>query len=265
MTEAPLPIAKEIELIQKNYRPDGMFRALIYGISGVGKTFSLRTGRRPIHLDSFDPNGSQSIDDVIKTPENPKGYIYVDTRFEIEDPRKPTAWNLYDKEIHRRYREGYFNHISMYATDLTSLSTAAMNQTLAESNRHGGVPQQNDYLPAMTKIINALRFLMSLPCDVALLAHIAAREDAVTGKSTYFPLTLGKAHVTHIPLLFSEIYVAQTKETADGLRYAWLTQAAGSYTARTRLGKNGRFDKYEPPDFKALLKKAGKAIEDKPY
>jgi hypothetical protein len=44
-----------------------------------------------------------------------------------------------------------------------------------------------------------------------------------------------------------------------------LTQAAGSYTARTRLGKNGRFDKYEPPDFKALLKKAGKAIEDKPY
>jgi len=256
---------KEISEIAKAYRPDGMFRALIYGISGSGKTYSLRTARRPVHLDSFDPNGSQSIDDVVYTAENPKGYIYVDTRFEIEDPKRPTAWKLFDKEIHRRYSEGYFNNIAMYATDLTSLSQAAMNQTLAESNRHGGVPQQNDYLPAMTKIINAIRFMMSFPCDVALLAHVAAREDAVTNKSSYFPLTLGKAHIVHIPLLFSEIYVSQTKETADGLKYAWLTAAAGSYTARTRLGKGGVFDRYEEPNFKNLLKKAGKSIEDKSY
>jgi hypothetical protein len=68
-----------------------------------------------------------------------------------------------------------------------------------------------------------------------------------------------------IPLQFSEIYVAVTKETADGLVYRWLTQAAGNYTARTRLGKGGIFSKYEPCDFKSLLKKAGKSTEDKPY
>jgi hypothetical protein len=260
----PLPTAKEISLIMSHYRPDDMYRALIYGVSGSGKTYSLRTARRPVHVDSFDPNGTQSIDDVVRTEANPKGYIYADTRYELEDPLRPSAWKLYDKEIHRRFREGYFHHLGTYATDLTSMASAALNQTLAESNRAGGVPQQNDWYPQMVKLENAVRFLMSLPCDVILLGHVDHRKDEVTGKVTYYPMITGKL-VVRIPLQFSEIYVAQTKETADGLRYAWLTQAAGNYTARTRLGKNGKFDKYEQPDFKALLKKAGKDFEDKPY
>ena len=264
MAESQLPMSKEIDLIMSNYRPDDMYRALIYGVSGTGKTYSLRTARAPVHVDSFDPNGTQSIDDVIRTKDNQKGYIYADTRYELEDPMKPMAWNLYDKEMHRRYREGYFNHIGTYATDLTSMASAALNQVLAEANRRGGVPQQNDWYPQMVKLENALRFLMSLPCDVVVLAHVDQRKDEVIGKISYFPMITGKL-VVRIPLLFSEIYVAQTKESADGLKYAWLTQAAGNYTARTRLGKGGKFSKYEDPDFKRLLKKAGKNAEDKEY
>jgi hypothetical protein len=256
---AVLPIAKEIELIRKAYRPDGMLRALIYGVSGVGKTYSLRTARRPIHIDSFDPNGTQSVDDCIQA-----GWIYADTRYEIEDPRKPTAWKLFDSEIHRRYREGYFEHISTYATDLTSMSAAAMNQVLAEANRHGGVPQQNDWLPQMNKLENAIRFLMSMPCDIVILAHVNTVKDEIIGKLHYSPMITGKLMV-RIPLMFSEIWVALTKESADGLQYRWLTQAAGSYTARTRLGKGGLFQKYEECDFKKLLKKANKSTQDKEY
>jgi len=254
-----LQSSKEIELIKKNYRVDTRNRTFIYGVSGSGKTYSLRTARRPIHVDSFDPDGLISVDDCIE-----QGWLYGDTRFEDENPRKPTAWKLYDREIHRRYREGYFNNIATYATDFTSMASAALNEVLALSNRNGGVPQQNDWYPQMVMLENAVRFMMSFPCDVVLLAHTDTRKDEVTGKCTYFPMMTGKLTV-RIPLQFSEIYVAVTKETADGLVYRWLTQAAGNYTARTRLGKGGIFSKYEPCDFKSLLKKAGKSTEDKPY
>ena len=259
-----LIVNKEIELIQKNYRPDDMLRALIYGVSGSGKTYSLRTARRPVHLDSFDPNGSQSLDDVILTPENPTGFVYADTRFEFEDPAKPTAWKLWSSEIKRRFASKYFDNIASYATDLTSMSSAAMNEVLNKAGRPGGVPQQNDYLPQMTMIENAMRFILSLPCDVYILAHVNIIKDEIVGRLSYSPLITGKL-VVRVPLMFSEIYVALTRETAKGLEYRFLTQAAGSYTARTRLGKGGKFDQYERPDYKNLLRKAGKSTDDKPY
>lgn len=258
-----LVVNKEIELIQKAYRPDDMFRALIYGVTGSGKTYSLRTARRPIHVDSFDPNGTQSIDDCIFTPQNPKGFILADTRFEVENPSKPTAYKLWESELKRRFASGYFNNMGTYATDLTSLSAAIMNDVLLKAGRPGGTPQQNDWLPQMTIIENAMRFVLSFPCDVIVLAHVNVIKDDVVGKLSYSPLITGKL-VIRVPLMFSEVYVALTRETAKGLEYRFLTQAAGSYTARTRLGKGGKFSRYEEPDFKKLLAKAGKSTEDKP-
>lgn len=255
---------KEIDLMQKYYRPDDMFRGLIYGKTGSGKTYSLRTARRPVHLDSFDPNGSQSVDDVINTSSNPDGYIFVDTRFEVENPGSPTAWVLWASEIKRRYGAKYFDHIGTYATDLTSMAAAAMNEVLKKAGRPGGTPQQNDWLPQMTMLENAMRFILSFPCDVVVLAHVNIVKDEIVGKLEYSPLITGKL-VVRVPLMFSEVYVAMTKETSKGLEYKWLTQAAGSYTARTRLGKGGKFQQYEDPNFKALLAKAGKSTEDKPY
>lgn len=245
--------------MQKNYRPENQLRCLIYGVSGTGKTYSLRTARRPVHIDSFDPNGTQSVDDCVA-----EGWLFADTRFELEDPQKPDKWLLWGNELRRRSQAGYFDRIGTYATDLTMLSSAAMNQVLKEANRVGGIPQQNDYLPQMTKIENAIKFLLTLPCDVVLLAHVNVIKDEVSGRLSYSPLVTGKL-VVRIPLLFSEIWVAQTKETAKGLAYTFMTQAAGNYVARTRLGKGGRFEKYEEPNFKALLKKAGKNAEDLLY
>jgi hypothetical protein len=259
MTQENLIVQKEVELIQKAYRPDDMLRAMIYGVSGTGKTYSLRTARRPIHLDSFDPNGSQSIDDCIA-----EGYVYADTRFEVEDPAKPTCWKLWSSEIKRRFAAGYFNHIGTYATDLTSMSAAAMNEVLLKAGRPGGTPQQNDWLPQMTMLENAMRYILSFPCDVIVLAHVNIIKDEIIGKLSYSPLITGKL-VIRVPLMFSEIYVAITRETAKGLEYRFLTQAAGSYTARTRLGKGGKFLQYEVPNYKALLTKAEKSTEDKPY
>src|SRR5262245_7197407 len=44
---------------QDEYEP--LFRALIVGESGKGKTFLLRTARKPVHIDSFDTGGSDCL------------------------------------------------------------------------------------------------------------------------------------------------------------------------------------------------------------
>jgi hypothetical protein len=72
------------------------FNALIYGSMGSGKTNITRTCRGPVLIHSFDPGGTKTVRDEIE-----KGKIYADTRFEIEDPFKPTAFVLWDKTYHR--------------------------------------------------------------------------------------------------------------------------------------------------------------------
>ncbi len=66
----------------------------------------------------------------------------------------------------------------------------------------------------------------------------------------------------NVPLLFDEIYVAQSRDTSKGAEYKLLTQSTGRHEARTRIG-GGVFDKEEPQDIKALMKKAGMDIKDK--
>ncbi|MFA6973100.1 MAG: AAA family ATPase [Gallionella sp.] len=261
-----LDIKKEFEDIRKLYSEDAMqkhFAALVYGGSGSGKTRLLKTCRRPIHIDSFDPQGTVTIRDEIKA-----GWVLADTRWENEDPWKPTSFKKWDTEYERRQRDGYFQHIGTYAIDsATTWASAAMNQVLLTAkggSRAGTQPWENDYLPAMYMIENAIKDFLTLPCDIVLLAHENTLKDDVTGKLYVTPLFVGKLQ-QKIPLLFTELYYAQTTRTSAGIKYSLLTQSDGTFRARTRLGKEGLFIQAEEPDIKMLLKKAGYPTDDKPY
>jgi hypothetical protein len=258
-----IDIKKEFADIRAMYNSSSQqksFNALIYGDFGTGKTQVATTCRLPVHIDSFDPGGVKTVRDEIK-----EGRILADTRFENEDPMKPTAFRLWDEAYHRRKREGYFEQIGTYFLDsATTWATAAMNVILQKANRLGGPPQQNDYLPAMGMIENAVKDLTTLPCDVILTAHLDTDKDEATGRLFVGPLFVGKLK-QRIPLLFDELYCAQSKNTSAGIVYSLLTRSDGIFKARTRLGKGGLFEAYEKPDVKALLKKAGYPTEDKSY
>jgi len=259
----PLDIKKEFEEIRALYNSQAQqksFNALVYGDFGTGKTQVLKTCRRPIHVDSFDPGGTKTVRDEIKA-----GWILADTRYEVEDPMKPTAFELFDKEYHRRKRDGYFDAIGTYVIDsATTWANAAMNLILRKAGRLGGPPFQQDYLPAMSMIENAIKDMTTLPCDVILTAHLDVDKDEATGRMFVGPMFVGKLK-QRIPLLFDELYCAQIKKSAAGEQYILLTKSDGIFKARTRLGKGGIFDAAEVPDIKALLKKAGYPTEDKEY
>ena len=257
----PLDIKAEAEKLRKMYSDDPRrtsFNAIVYGGLGTGKTSLLRTCRKPALVHSFDPGGTKVLRDEIE-----QGTVLVDTRYENEDPRRPDKFQLWDNEYHRLKTGGFFDSIGTYAIDsVTTWAQTAMNAVLKKAGRAGGTPQQNDWLPQMMMLENAMRDFVSLPCDCVLIGHDDVTKDEASGRMFVGLMITGKLS-RRVPLLFDEIYCALTKETSKGIEYQLLTRATGMYQARSRLGKGGELDTYEKPDIKAILAKVGYSNEDK--
>jgi len=258
-----LKIQTEVKKLQEMYKESprsDCFTALILGESGAGKSYLLRTARKPIHLDVFDPGGTKNLDDMIK-----KGEIVADVRWMGEDPRKPHVFKEWEKVSAQRLKDGYFEYFGTYAIDSsTTWTTAIMNQQMLEAGLAGTAPRfTHDYGPQKVKIQNWINSFMNLPCDFFLTGHLEGIKDEVTGRMSYRYMVTGKAQIT-IPLLFDEIYVLDPKGTSNGVEYRILTQATGTYLARSRMSKEGKLDMYEKPDIKNILKKCGYSTQDKP-
>lgn len=264
---------KELEKVKKFYEGDPYqkrFSALVTGETNAGKTFLLRTARKPIHIDSFDPGGTKCLRDLIK-----KGDVVADTQWESDDPFNPTAFARWMKTIDMRFQIGYFNHFGTYCLDsATTFGDAVMSYQLANKSRAGEAPQhRHDYNPQKVYMTNYIKKLMRLPCDFVLTGHLReikklVRVDAKTGIATeeikYRFLTTGQAVVT-IPLLFDEIYVLTGKDgRGREPKREMLIDSLGEYVARSRLKANGLLNATEPPDIKGLLKKIGLDWRDKP-
>lgn len=262
----------EIEEVRKYYKSDPLqkrFSALITGETNTGKTYMLRTARRPIHIDSFDPGGTKCLRDLIET-----GDIIADTQWESEDPFEPDRFAKWMKAIDIRFEIDYFEHFGTYVIDsATTFGEAVMGYHMGLKNRAGEVPQmRSDYNPQKVYMQNYIRKLMRIPCDFILTGHLREQRkllyvDTKTGVNReevkYRFYTTGQAVVT-IPLLFDEIYVIVGKEGRDDPEREMLIDSLGTYVARSRLKANGLLDAVEEPDIKALLKKIGLDWKDKP-
>ena len=245
--------------VLKRYKEDPgqrTFNCIVAGDMGTGKTRLLGTAPGPVLVHSFDPGGLKVL-----RPEIDKGIVIPDVRYEDEDPKHPTVFQLWEKEFEKLRKEGVFNEIGTFAIDsVTTFADALMNEILRKQGRPGGVPYQQDYLLQINVMRDYMKIFTTLPCNVVLTAHLDPVKDEVTGKVKMDILVTGKLKVK-IPLLFDEIYVAMTKRTSKGVEHVLLTKNDGYYSARTRIGRD-IFDTYEKPDLTYLMKKAGLLKED---
>ena len=262
----------ELKKIREYYAGDALqkrFSALITGETNAGKTYILRTARRPVHIDSFDPGGTKCLSDLIKS-----GDIVADTQWEADDPFSPDKFAKWMRAIDIRFQIGYFNQLGTYVIDsATTFGEAVMNYQMAGAGRAAEVPQhRRDYNPQKVYMTNYIKKLMNIPCDFILTGHLREIRklihlDTKTGIAKedikYRFYTTGQAVVT-IPLLFDEIYVIVGEEGRDGPRRNMLIDSLGTYVARSRLKANGKLNAVEEPDIKKLLKKAGFDWRDKP-
>ena len=259
--EKKLFLLKNTQELSTMYLEDetqSSFNALICGESGSGKTYLARTCRFPVHIDSFDPGGTQGLRDLIQSKD-----IIADVRWEKDDPKKPHTFKEWKKVFDERVESGYFDFFGTYILDsATTWSEAIMNYILDQAKRPGEAPKwEKDYTPAKLEVRNMLQKMLNLPCDFFLIGHLAADKDEVSGRTTYRFMATGN-HRTIIPLLFSEVYVCLAESKGQTTERKILTEKDSLYLARTRIGAR-KFQKYEEPNIKAMLKKAGFPCEDK--
>jgi len=262
---------KEIQRIRDFYEGDPLqrrFSALVCGGIGAGKTYMLKTCRKPIHVDSFDPGGTKCLREEIA-----KGDIIADTQWETDDPLNPDKFAKWMKAIDLRLQLNYFDHFGTYCLDsATTWGDAVMNYQLNSQDRAGTAPKwSTDYVPQKVMMTNYIRKLMNIKCDFILTGHLREIEDVISvdpktqvkRKNVYYRFyTTGQAVLT-IPLLFDEIYVLVGEESSSGVRRKLMIDAQGEYIARSRLKSNGKLNDKEEPNIKELLKKIGLSWEDK--
>lgn len=251
---------QRLETIYKDEVKRGKLNALLVGESGVGKTTTLRTARLPLLVHSFDPGGLKSLE-----PWMPSGEVMAKDFSNILDP-KATSWDNFAMEFERLFAAGAFDMVGTYAIDsLTFLQLAAQAKIGRQFNRPHLALEKQDWRPVWLMIANLIFRCMSLPCDFVLVGHISPETNPLDG------VLKGRVAGTpaiqrDLPVMFDEIWYLKLDDVKGR---QLLTQHDPVFITKTRIGglqADGKvlFNKTEPPDIKALLKKAGYPCTDKP-
>ena len=261
-------VIANIERIKKlqNEQHATSLKAIVYGTPKVGKSTLIKTCPTPILIHSFDPGGTKVVSEMIA-----KGDVITDTRFEQENPLKPMAYQKWKKEMDDLESSGFFNHIRTYVLDsFTTWAQCIMYHVIKgqadKSNgkrKAGETPQQHDWLMQMNEIEIWMRRFTSLPCHCIAVGH----EDIPTDENgkqiaDKRPMLTGKLAM-RVPALFDEVYHMAIKDQVKGTRMLQ-TGISQRIHAGTRIGRDGKFELYEEPNIRALIKKAGLDASDLP-
>jgi len=199
-------------------------RFLILGDTGSGKTTQALTlpGKKFAYL--FDPNALLSL----------RGY---DVEYEEFFPdrlnlgvqslskarggdnkqiHKNIVYDIWKDDFDSRRDDGFFDSYDVIIMDsATTFLDLIMDRTLTINGRAGSWPQQDDYGPQMTSFTNVCRSLMSLGKTIYMTGHMQMKQDELTKRIFRQPMMTGQLR-NKIPLLFSDIFVAEVENDGQG-------------------------------------------------
>jgi len=252
---------EEFKRIRESMKASGQqenFTGLFMGTFSSGKTSLIGTGRKPILIDSFDPNGT-----IVLRKQIDAGEVLV-RDWSVDDYKNPSTYRLWEAQWEKDIREGFLKNFGTYAIDSgTNYITAMSYQISKRFGRPASTLAIQDYGVIYATIGDVVSLSSTQSCDFIMTMHLTYTKDDLTGEIMAEIDTYNKLR-TKLPILFSERYVIRKEERSSGIVYEVLTNDKGRFRAGSRLAAEGKIETVEKPDLKAILKKAGFSTEDKP-
>jgi len=250
------------------------FNALILGEPGDGKTWGLRYAPKPVWIDVFDPDGAESLSDVIGME---KG-IFADTRWQDDDYKNPRVFLQWNEEIKRRMKrdengKNWFDHIGTYVIDSSTMWLEYIAyHVMKQAGIPGGDPQElsksdsykRGWGPIKKNIKKGISDIIGQNCNFILTGHLKPVKNREGEITKYEYRTVGDLQ-QFIPAQFMEIWIVEGKKTAKGFTSEAILTSAGVKKARSRLATGGKLNTKEPYHIGDILKKAGFPTNEKPW
>lgn len=217
----------------------GHFKLLAQADSGVGKTCLAATFPGPIEYLDFDMK-ADSAGSFLKS----KGLIEQIKGINVEQFPASMVENPLDKLsklISTKYipqqKTGRMEFNTLVLDSITTFSSACL-QYIVKSNpgikrndtRQGPQPGLQDYGILRREFQRLIPGLLTLPCNVVMLAHLAVEKDEATGQIFRHSMMDG-SFAKELPIYFKEVWRLYRK---DGKVWAQ-TQTDHMYNCRSQI------------------------------
>lgn len=209
-------------------------RLLQYGESGTGKTVFATGFPTPIHVLDFDNKISSAA--AYWREKDPARLN--DITYETYGPtdERGTQAERCSNDLGKMRKEGKFPR-TLVLDSLTTFSDEFMrylmriNPGIKRMDTKGAAtPAMQDYQVAKLYFKQFIGQLLTLPCNVVVLAHIQMDKDEITGEILRTPMIAGKLS-RELPIWFEEVHRSYVK---DG-KYMSQTKSDSRYQCRTQI------------------------------
>ena len=208
-------------------------KLLVYGASGTGKTYLIKSLTDPVILSA--EAGLLSIQGS-NLP-----YYTIES---MDDMQEIYSWLLSSEEA-KRYQSVVLDSISEIAEVVLS-----SEKKIAKDPRqaYGAMSDQ------MADLVRAFRDLPGK--HVYFSAKVEKAQDD-TGRILYSPSMPGNKFAQQMPYFFDEVLALRMERTPEGeIQRALMCESDGIWTAKDR---SGRLAPWEEPDLGAIIRKIGGA------
>ena len=217
-----------------------VWKVLLYGDSGTGKTTSALTFPKPYIFD-FDAGIPFRYASALKAG-TVKGKTYG-----------RADWPKFMQD----FRNFNVEHVETVILDSLTTVASAVEYHVKKLNGSLDRPTQlQEWLIIMDRLENLIADIVEKSYNVVVTAHIQRFQDEQTGVVTILPLLPGKKLPPRLPLWFDEVYRCIATTTTEGkTKYSWQVQPDRLTMAKSRLGIQTKM--VEPPTFQTLVKLLG--------
>lgn len=236
---------------------------MVVGLAGAGKSSLIRTLPGKVFAYLFDPNALRSLRGAdVDYEEWLPDHTELDTTIKVfnrdgktddrpASKKEPLVYLNWIADLSKKAEAGFFDAYDWVAFDsITLLQKACHDRQSYINNRYGKPEDIADYRIVGSKISDLVRSTTSEKINTFFTGHIDTWQDDTT-KKVSVELALSGSAKKQVPLVMSNIWLAECKSTEQEIRYTVQTRPAerGLQTIRSSIRGLDMFEDVTISDF----------------